>query len=102
MTAGATEAQLRHRLRLCERLADEVQTEITALRDALHMYDDAPPVRTGRPVIPFTYTADERREAHRRHQAGEQSAWVRQGEREYQRAWRQARRAQTNQSVASP
>jgi hypothetical protein len=85
------------RLRRLEQLRTEVETEIRAVRNGLLMADVDPDTGTALVVVkgrggrrplpsPFTYTEREARAAHALHAAGEDSDWVRHGERAYQRA----------------
>jgi len=66
---------LRHR--------DAVDTELVAIEHALR--DKGAPGMAGRPRKEYTMTRDEAKEAHRRFNAGDRSAAVVQGEREYAR-----------------
>lgn len=93
------------RLRRLEQLRTEIEIEIRAQRNALLMADIDPETggqlvvikgRGGRREIPspFTYTAREAKAAHALHAAGEESDWVRDGERAYQRERKRAERQQ--------
>ncbi len=65
-------------------LKARVETELAAVEAGLRVAGVLPP-RRGRPPIPQTLTEAQAREFHRRHQAGERSLEVIEGEREYQR-----------------
>lgn len=51
---------------------------------------------------PFLLSEDDRRRAHAAHQRGEEGAWIRLGEREYQRARARRRRRTPTSDDASP
>lgn len=84
------------RLRRLEQLRTDVEVEIRAERAGLLMADIDPDTGGALVVVkghggrrelpsPFTYTEREARAAHALHAAGEDSDWVRHGERAYQR-----------------
>ena len=87
---------LRARLNQLEALRQRVEADIRATQAGLAMYDDVLPTRRGgrRPApSPFTYTDAEARAAHTLHAAGEDTPWVRDGERAYQRRKKRVERA---------
>lgn len=75
-----------------ERLLVEVETEIVAVEDGLRVAGLMP---AGRPRKRPTHTPAEAREAHARHQAGESSDWIDEGERQYKRRYARRLRSVT-------
>jgi hypothetical protein len=53
--------------------------------------------RRGQPPVPFRFTLEERREAHRLYAKGLRTAYAIAGEREYKRGHQQARRARLDE-----
>lgn len=77
-----TVADLQARHVKLERLLVEIETELVAIEEGLRV---ARVMATGQPRKRPTHTRSEAKEAHRLHQNGDTTPWVRAGERQYQR-----------------
>jgi hypothetical protein len=88
-----TPAELAQRRDRLKALAREVDDELTAIEGALGMHGAA---RSGRPRLPNLLTEDEMLDCRRRWRAGERSAYVTEGKRQYERTQqRKSRREAT-------